>query len=496
VPGIRKAPTRSRLLAKFGKGKALNPFAEEERRCVENMAEGVATILGMHNTAELSALCGTMVLDMQGTNREKKERILKAIAEETVRTRNPEKAYSTVLNMIYEGILFEYLRTQGAPLRSAEHDPRVFCLLFWRNRAAEQYGVTFRPHYMPRLVRPRFVDERLDDDLQALLNGVAAKEVYVKEAEKRVKGNDDYRNVVMYLASVTDMHDFEMDARQYLIGEVSQLRGKAEHINESLELLNAQTVELEGKHHRMAREWCKSVASSEAAVDAYVGIINDSLVSANAMANQIENFLETHGGRAANKLHPTNKSGIDKLVPTLLARFNLDMQTAAQEARNDRDKYEALRLEHEKQSRALASETARASLAEDECAAWARRHEALQRQSAERIAQLELESQWLGSEAASGRVERVVQSKRFDLVRPQLLAMLTSGKADDEQKGAAMLEALGMMDAQGIAQYLEGILMRREDLGRYADLALAAAGNAPAQKVEKAVKKGGGKKKK
>ena len=46
--------------------------------------------------------------------------------------------------------------------------------------------------------------------MQALLNGVAAKEVYVKEAEKRVKGNDDYRNVVMYLASVTDMHDFEM----------------------------------------------------------------------------------------------------------------------------------------------------------------------------------------------------------------------------------------------------------------------------------------------
>jgi len=63
----------------------------------------------------------------------------------------------------------------------------------------------------------------LDDDIRALLNGVAAKEVYVKESEKRIRGPQisDHRNVVMYLAAVTDMHDFEQDARSYLMNEVS-----------------------------------------------------------------------------------------------------------------------------------------------------------------------------------------------------------------------------------------------------------------------------------
>jgi hypothetical protein len=42
APGMRPAPTRSRILSKFGKAKAMNPFAEEEKRAVQNMTEGTA----------------------------------------------------------------------------------------------------------------------------------------------------------------------------------------------------------------------------------------------------------------------------------------------------------------------------------------------------------------------------------------------------------------------------------------------------------------------
>jgi len=42
APGMRPAPTRSRILSKFGKAKALNPFAEEEKRAVQNMTEGTS----------------------------------------------------------------------------------------------------------------------------------------------------------------------------------------------------------------------------------------------------------------------------------------------------------------------------------------------------------------------------------------------------------------------------------------------------------------------
>lgn len=41
-PGMRPAPTRSRILSKFGKAKAMNPFAEEEKRAIQNMTEGTS----------------------------------------------------------------------------------------------------------------------------------------------------------------------------------------------------------------------------------------------------------------------------------------------------------------------------------------------------------------------------------------------------------------------------------------------------------------------
>jgi len=150
--GMRPPPTRSRILAKFGKTKTLNPFAEEEKQAILNMSEGTQVLLNMHNAAELSALCGVMCLSTEGTNRDKKERVLKSVADETMRTHNPEKAYSRLLHLMWEGILFEYLRSMGCPLKGAEVDPRPYTLSFWRQRAQQSKAGTFAPHYVQRMV--------------------------------------------------------------------------------------------------------------------------------------------------------------------------------------------------------------------------------------------------------------------------------------------------------------------------------------------------------
>jgi len=429
----------------------------------------------MHNGAELSALCGTLALNTEGTNKEKKDRIQKFVSEETVRTHNPEKAYRTLLTYMWEGILFEYLRTQGCPMKTAEQDPRGYTLMYWRKRALEQHNGTFRPNYMPRLVRPRFIDEKLDDDLRALFNGVSAKEAYVKESEKRIKESNDYRNVVMYLSSVTDMHDFEQDARSYLMSEVMMLRGRSDHQNEALDLVAKQSSEMEGKHFVMAEQWCKTLAAQEASVNCYVGMLNDQISSCNALADRVEEFLEHHGGRHANRLHPTLRSDLSVLVPRLLARYHFDLASAASESRRDAASLTAAKKEVAHLRRVLAAETSRADDAEKECRRWAARHEALQYASASRIAQLECELEWLGAEAGSGMVERRIQEKRFALVRPSLMAMLSSGKAAEEAKGASMLEALGMMDRAGMLRVLDEAVMKKEDLRQHTDIALSAA---------------------
>jgi hypothetical protein len=411
------------------------------------------------------------------------------------------KAFKNLLMYMWEGILFEYLRTQGCPMKTAEQDPRSYTLMFWRNRALAQHNGTFRPHYMPRLVRPRFIEEKLDDDLKALFNGVSAKEAYVKESEKRIKESNDYRNVVMYLSSVTDMHDFEQDARSYLMAEVMTLRGRTDHQNEALDLVAKQSAEMEGKHMKMAEQWCITLAAQEASVNCYVGMLNDQISTCNALAERIEEFLEHHGGRAGNRLHPTSRADLSALVPRLLARYQLDLANAAEESRKDAENLKAAKKDIGRLRRVLTSETSRADAAEKECRRWAARHKALQHASASRIAQLECEVEWLAAEAGSGLVERHVQERRFALVRPSLLAMLSSGKAAEEAKGLAMLEALGMMDRDGLSQHLDEVVMKREDLKQQIDQALAGAAKIVTEKPaeesnSKTPKKATGKKRK
>jgi hypothetical protein len=488
-----KKANRSRLLQKFGKAKAVNPFAEEEQRAIQNMAEGINVILDMHNSGELASLCGVLCLGTDGSNQEKKERVLAHIARQTQINHNPEKSYADVLHLMWEGVLFEYLRANGMPMRSVEHDPRVFTIIMWRKKATEQFGGTFRPHYMPRHTRSRTAPEKLDEDLRALLNGVAAKEIFVKESEKRVKRDNDYRNVVMYLAAVTDMHNYEEDCRQYLVGETEMLRARCDHQTESLELTALQMDELESTHAQMADQWCRTLAAQEANVDCYMGMLNENLCDKNALAIQIEDFLERHGGREGNLLdaQPGKRADLNELVCKMLARYDLDSRQAAEEVSGASKLLQKSKAELSKQSKALEFETLRANNAEKAIGEWKQRHRMLQDAAAARIAQLEIENTWLMAEAGSSFVESHVAARRFDLVRAQLDCMLGSGKSDEEAAAASLLEALGFMNREGVLQHLETEAMRREEVDQRTAAALVAAGAAGFAGKKKAGRKRG-----
>lgn len=68
--------------------------------------------------------------------------------------RQVEKKFAHVLKFCWEGLLYEYLRTVGCPLRDREHDPRHFVMRYWRRSMLDpsvQPG--FVPFYAKREVR-------------------------------------------------------------------------------------------------------------------------------------------------------------------------------------------------------------------------------------------------------------------------------------------------------------------------------------------------------
>ena len=227
----RKGKKKDGFSSTFGKIKALDPLAEENKKHMANMAKGFLELLDLHNTMELSSLCGMMGIriERKTKNVEKKQFIMDLINKQIDEVGKPDVVYVNILKHMWEGTLFEYLRAKGQPLQSTENDPRGFLIAFWRKMT--KTIVPFDPYYVPQTLTNRAKDDRRADDINAILDTMEQKEVAVKAAEVKIRREHDYTNVLTYLQTVSSLHNTEKEGRNYLIGEVEISRAKVRKNN-------------------------------------------------------------------------------------------------------------------------------------------------------------------------------------------------------------------------------------------------------------------------
>ena len=225
TPGSPSSPTRKNRKKKkkngfnstFGKIKAIDPLAEENKKHLQNMEKGFLELLELHNTMELSSLCGMLAIKIE---RKTKNTEKVRIADTSVRTGTPplstltpfscyslcslqndlimkyiraqceegtppDQVYVNVLKHMWEGTLFEYLRAKGQPLHSTENDPRGFVIAYWRKMT--KTVVPFDPYYVPQNLTNRAKSEKRSEDIVAILDTMEAKEVNVKAAEQKIR---------------------------------------------------------------------------------------------------------------------------------------------------------------------------------------------------------------------------------------------------------------------------------------------------------------------
>jgi hypothetical protein len=267
----RRKKKKDGFSSTFGKIKAIDPLAEENKKHMENMEKGFLELLDLHNTMELSSLCGMLGIriERKTKNVEKKEFIMKHIQKQIEVEGKPDVVYVGVLKHMWEGTLFEYLRAKGQPLHSTENDPRGFVIAFWRKMT--KTIVPFDPYYVPQNLVNRAKDERRAEDINAILDTMEQKELAVKAAEVKVRREHDYTNVLTYLQSVSSLHNTEKEGRNYLIGEVEISRAKVAHSEESIEMLNTQLTELENRHEFVKENWLSNLAHTETLGADYFG---------------------------------------------------------------------------------------------------------------------------------------------------------------------------------------------------------------------------------
>lgn len=131
-PGGPSSPTRRNRKKKkkdvfnstFGKIKAIDPLAEENKKHLENMEKGFTELLDLHNTMELSSLCGMLAIKIERKtkNTEKKDLVMKYIRAHCEAGNPPDQVYINVLKHMWEGTLFEYLRAKGQVRRGSHSE--------------------------------------------------------------------------------------------------------------------------------------------------------------------------------------------------------------------------------------------------------------------------------------------------------------------------------------------------------------------------------------
>jgi hypothetical protein len=130
----RKA--RAKAEAKEGKGNArlsgLQSFDDMMREhALQRMQDGMKALLMLHTPSELSSICGVLELSVK----EKASTSIRMIIEYASQGQRLDPArMKSLLSIMWEGALFEYLKSIGHPVISMFVDPRDTIMKIWQVR--------------------------------------------------------------------------------------------------------------------------------------------------------------------------------------------------------------------------------------------------------------------------------------------------------------------------------------------------------------------------
>ncbi|CAN0171507.1 unnamed protein product [Ectocarpus sp. 12 AP-2014] len=292
-PGRGGGGLASKLFNKFDSDRKYDPFLDTDP-VVQDSKEGMEALLSMCNAVEINSLFGALGFVVPCPRNAKEQQIMNYIREGG---RHVGKRFADVLKFCWEGLLFEYLRTVGCPLRDREHDPRHFVMRYWRRSMLDpSVRPGFVPFYAKREVKKRNSLMHEDRDIRNIRAGLALREDVVKEAENKTREQHDYRFVLQYFSASRDLHRTLVANVNYLANEVEQLRANMDHSSESISIMEQQFVELETKYDQVVGGLVHRGAFQLTLEGTLYGMIKEghvALKSAAVMAREVLDGMDT-----------------------------------------------------------------------------------------------------------------------------------------------------------------------------------------------------------
>jgi len=510
-----KKKGKSKLIAKF-KTREIDPFAAQNLLVLQDMESGMRDLLDLHNPAELSSLCAMLGMPSEGITSE--EKVAQIMAHVKGPANKPtEKDYINLMKMMWEGVMFEYLRSIGQPLRSCALDPREFIIRYWRRRITDPKNMQFVPYYLVKKFEQRSGKPRHERDIAGFLDAIEAAELAVKQAETCLRRENDYRFVFRYFTAVADLHKACKEGMDFMVNEAEILRARIEHGDQNMKLMTEQLFELEFRHEVLKDHYVEQGAFEEALTDSFMGVLGNNTADRQEAIRLIraifEDMGQTYRDDEESCVEQESLSMLAESFSTLpLGEVHRDLNVIArlrdlqkmlkdEIGRLDSVTRDAVQKMKYAQNELLGAQTeaknqkARAERAEKNVQTMRKKFDNLMTYSSKETAEAESTSEiLLGLVTNHGR-ENYIMRSRLETVTPLLLKL--AGENDQEKQTLAitLLEALGIMTRDEVLSHLEQLQMMNEDFMGKTVAATDGIDFKPAPKPTKKKAGAGGKKK-
>jgi hypothetical protein len=292
----RKA--RSKAEARMGGGnqrmKGLQSYEEMQREHgLKRMQQGLRDLLALHTPPELSSVCGVLELSVK----EKASTSIKLIVDYASEggTLDPDRTRD-LLEKLWEGAMFEYLRNIGHPAITMFVDPRETILKIWKEGGMIGTG-DFIPHFVAREVKKRY-EWVTSPDVEEKLIELREVQEKVKKTEKEMLTGHDFTYVLAYLKQMNQLRGLENSCREYVVGQLEIARSRVDSQKETQAMMLDDLKECEDKLISLTGNVSDKLAYCETMAETYMTENLQVESDLQRMIDIVESYIEAEEDRA------------------------------------------------------------------------------------------------------------------------------------------------------------------------------------------------------
>jgi hypothetical protein len=197
------------------------------------MKRGMRKLLDLHTDVELKQLCSDLELPWNQRIESKLQAIERVFELELV----IKSDYRRVLDLIWEGVVVEYLRLSRKKMRSYKEDPRR-CLMEWWTDGDSEQTEGFARSYLPVTLSAQVLGMTDEPGITAALTDLLALEKKTKAFEKEVFV-DGKNRVSDLFDAVARLRLSEAALRHTMLMETNRARAEALDLRTKLTERNA-----------------------------------------------------------------------------------------------------------------------------------------------------------------------------------------------------------------------------------------------------------------